>query len=92
MTQFQDLADEYDFAELAPCPFHTVGQVFKADCGKLDGFCDEAWEAIHHYVFAMAHGAKTLFDGKWIAKEGVSINSCNDGIRPVVFKIERIED
>lgn len=88
----EELAREYGPMELGPCPFHTVGQVFEADCGKPEGFCDEAWKAIHHYVFAVAHGVQTLFDGKWIVKEGVSINSCNDGIRPVVFKIERMDD
>lgn len=28
----------------------------------------------------------------WITKPGVAINSCNDGIRPVIFKITRLED
>ena len=35
---------------------------------------------------------KTLLYGDWIQTPGVSINSCNDGIRTVVFKITRIDE
>ena len=27
-------------------------------------------------------------DGNWIRKPGVAICSCNDGLRPVIFKVE----
>ena len=35
---------------------------------------------------------KTLLYGDWIQVPGVSVNSCNDGIRPVVFKITRLDE
>lgn len=35
---------------------------------------------------------KTLLYGNWIQVPGVSINSCNDGIRTVVFKITRLDE
>lgn len=37
-----------------------------------------------------AHGAEhTLFYyGDWIRTPGVAIASCNDGLRPVIFKLE----
>ena len=93
-TTFNEkLANEYGVENLGRCPFHKVGQVFEVDYAKPEGFCDEAWKAIHHYVFALAHGATgTFFFNRWIRKEGVAINSCNDGLRPVIFKIERAED
>ena len=28
----------------------------------------------------------------WIDEEGVAISCCTDGMRPVIFRIERIED
>ena len=28
----------------------------------------------------------------WITKEGVAICSCNDGLRPVIMKIERTDE
>ena len=70
------------------------GQVFYADYAKPEGFCDEAWKAIYQYVFALSHGAgKTLFYyGDWIRKPGVAICSCNDGLRPVIFKLEATEE
>ena len=67
------------------------GQVFYADWECPEGFCNEAWKAIYQYVFTLAHGgaAQELFYyGDWIRKPGVAICSCNDGLRPVIFKIE----
>jgi TIGR04076 family protein len=86
----EDLAAEYGVDGLTACPMHTEGQVFYADYAKPDGLCDEAWKAIYQYVFALAHGAgNQLFYYKdWIKKPGVAICSCNDGLRPVIFKLE----
>ena len=45
-------------------------------------------------VFALAHGAdKSLFYyGDWIKKPGVAIVSCNDGLRPVIMKLEATDE
>lgn len=88
------LAEEYGAKNLGVCPMLKVGDVFFADYAKPDGFCDEAWKAIYQYVFALAHGAgKNLFYyGDWIQKPGVAICSCNDGLRPVIFKIEETQE
>lgn len=85
-----ELAAEYGAEGLGACPMLQAGQVFEADYSKPDGFCDEAWKAIYQYVFALAHGAdKQLFYyGDWIRQPGVAICSCNDGLRPVIFKLE----
>ena len=79
---------------LKACPMLKAGQVFYADYAKPEGFCDEAWKAIYQYVFALSHGAgETLFYyGDWIRKPGVAICSCNDGLRPVIFKLEATEE
>ena len=89
-TLDKELALEYGAEGLTPCPSLKEGQVFYADYAKPEGFCDEAWKAIYQYVFALAHGAeKELFYyGDWIRKPGVAICSCNDGLRPVIFKLE----
>ena len=86
----KELAQEYGIEGLKSCPMHKVGQVFYADYAKPQGLCDEAWKAIYQYVFALSHGAdKELFYyGDWIKKPGVAICSCNDGLRPVIFKLE----
>ncbi len=90
----KELAEEYGAEGLGPCPMMKAGQVFYADYSRPEGFCDEAWKAIYQYVFALAHGAdKELFYfGDWIRKPGVAICSCNDGLRPVIFKLEATDE
>ena len=89
-TLIKDLAEEYGAENLGPCPMLREGQVFYADYAKPEGLCDEAWKAIYQYVFALAHGAgkEPFYYGDWIKKPGVAICSCNDGLRPVIFKLE----
>ena len=90
----EDLAAEYGAEGLAACPMLREGQVFYADYAKPDGLCDEAWKAIYQYVFALAHGAGDglFYYGDWIRKPGVAICSCNDGLRPVIFKLETTDE
>ena len=60
---------------------------------KPEGFCDEAWKAIYQYVFALAHGVRDLFYfSDWIRVPGMAVVSCNDGLRPVIFKLEATEE
>ena len=89
-TLDKELAAEYGVEGLTACPMMREGQVFYADYAKPDGLCDEAWKAIYQYVFALAHGAGDglFYYGDWIRKPGVAICSCNDGLRPVIFKLE----
>ena len=86
----EDLVREYGADNLTACPMLREGQVFYADYAKPEGLCDEAWKAIYQYVLALAHGAgnETFYYGDWIRKPGVAICSCNDGLRPVIFKLE----
>ena len=90
----KDLADEYAVPNLEPCPVLKARQVFYATNTCPKGFCDEAWKAIYQYVFALAHGVdKSLFYyGDWIKKPGVAIVSCNDGLRPVIMKLEATDE
>ena len=89
-TLDKELAAEYGVKGLTACPMLQAGQVFYADYAKPEGLCDEAWKAIYQYVFALAHGAdkEPFYYGDWIDKPGVAICSCNDGLRPVIFKLE----
>ena len=90
----EDLVREYGANNLTVCPMLREGQVFYADYAKPEGLCDEAWKAIYQYVFALAHGAgnETFYYGDWIRKPGVAICSCNDGLRPVIFKLEKTDE
>ena len=90
----RELAEEYGAEGLTPCPMMKEGQEFYADYAKPEGFCDEAWKAIYQYIFALAHGAEkdVFYFGDWIWKPGVAICSCNDGLRPVIFKLEATDN
>lgn len=89
----EELAKEYGADGLGACPMLKTGQVFYADYAKPEGFCDEAWKAIYQYVFALSHGVDDVFYfGDWIKKPGVAICSCNDGLRPVIFKLEATDE
>lgn len=93
-TLDKELAKEYGAEGLTACPMMREGQVFFADYAKPDGLCDEAWKAIYQYAFALAHGAEqqTFYYGDWIKTPGVAICSCNDGLRPVIFKLEATDE
>ena len=45
-------------------------------------------------MFALAHGAGEglFYFGDWIREKGVAICSCNDGLRPVIFKLEATDE
>ncbi len=91
-TLDEELAAEYGVEGLKACPMLKEGQEFFADYAKPEGFCDEAWKAVYQYAFALAHGVgadgSLFYHGDWIKEPGVAICSCNDGLRPVVFKLE----
>jgi uncharacterized repeat protein (TIGR04076 family) len=51
-----------------------------------EGFCTWAWDDITKDVETLRfHG-----NFQWFEEPGVSVNCCTDGLRPVVFKIERV--
>ena len=51
--------------------------------------CGEAWDAISRYLYAALQGGSIMH--AWTRDERLMIACCNDGTRPVVFKLERID-
>ena len=90
----KELAEEYGVPGLGACPMLKAGQIFYADYAKPAVFCDEAWKAMYQYVFALAHGAGKdfFYYGDWIRTPGVAICCCNDGLRPVIFRLEATDE
>ena len=77
-------------------PFFNVGDEFvlkrtpqQDDFYHLmDGkFCGEAWDAVSRYVYTALQGG-SIMKG-WTKDDRIMIACCNDGTRPVIFKIER---
>lgn len=93
-TLDEELARTYGVEGFTSCPMLKEGQVFYTDYVKPDGLCDEAWKGIFQYVFALAHhtGDTLFYGGVWVKTPGVAICSCNDGLRPVIFKIEATDE
>ena len=60
----------------------------KADTEVGPPMCDAAWRTINQYVFALACGVREFYGGGWMKEPGKVITCCNDGLRPVYFKLE----
>jgi uncharacterized repeat protein (TIGR04076 family) len=69
------------------CRIFEDGQEFILDGPRMpEGFCASAWAAIYGNVRLLSFGG----DLPWFKEKGVAINCCIDGLRPVIFKLERI--
>ena len=91
-TVMKDLVDAYKAGaeETAEheCEVFKEGQEFIVEnLGMPEGFCSWAWADIQRDVTVLALGG----DFPWIKQKGVGISCCTDGLRPVIFKLERIE-
>ena len=104
---FEDLQEEYlADPKSGPCPCFKQGDVFvfdrepdKDDYYHLgrgtrvgdggDWPCGEAWDAVNRYIYTALQGVAIMRN--WTNDDRVMIACCNDGTRPVVFKIERID-
>ena len=89
-----ELAEEYCQKEVTSCPAFTEGQEFIAGFEKPEGFCDWAWNDIYRFVAVLLSGgnfSKDIFNG-WMKDDKTMIACCTDAIRPVTFKIERIDE
>lgn len=93
---YTDLQEQYlKNPKAGPCHMFKEGQEFIVDGSNyvtmLDGkFCSEAWAAIGHYIYAAIQGGSLMYG--WTNDEKIQIACCSDGVRPVIFKIERIDD
>ena len=92
----KELIDEYlidKFKSLGLCEVFEDGQQFVLD--KLSdlyevpkGFCASAWADIRKDVLLIASGGNM----PGIKQPGILISGCRDWFRPVLFKIERIQE
>ena len=88
---YADLQEKYlADPKSGPCPMFEVGE--RDDFWHmLDGrFCSEAWDCVSRYVYAALQGGSIMRG--WTNDEKMMIACCNDGTRPVIFKIERIDE
>lgn len=83
--------DEYPVEKedwFVPCGIYEDNQeiIVEDNLAMPEGFCQSAWMAIYPTVRTLGYGGNLPF----FKKEGVAVSCCTDGMRPVVFMIERI--
>lgn len=90
----QEYAKEYckGGISVCPCPAFEEGQEFITEVEKPAEFCEWAWSDIYKYLVVFRSGGNMGDSFKWMKENNTVIACCTDGIRPVVFKIERIND
>lgn len=96
---YKDLQEKYlADPKSGACTFYEEGQEFIFErYNKNDDFwtmgkgsqCSEAWDAISRYIYTALQGGSIMRN--WTNDEKIMIACCNDGTRPVIFKIERID-
>jgi uncharacterized repeat protein (TIGR04076 family) len=86
----KDIFEVYPVAErewFVPCEIYEDGQEIIVENMRMpEGFCPSAWQTIYPNVRTLSFGGSLPF----FEEEGVAITCCADGMRPVIFKIERI--
>jgi len=75
-------------APLRACELFRDGQEFVVgeDLRMPEGFCTSAWVSIYTNVRLLGFGGNL----PWFKEKGVAVNCCIDGLRPVIFKLERM--
>lgn len=94
---FTDLQERYlADPKSGVCPFYNVGDEFIFErYGDEDTFwregngtqCAEAWDCISRYIYTALQSGSIMRN--WTNDERMMIACCNDGTRPVIFRIER---
>jgi len=73
-----------------PCDEFKVGQEYIFGAEKTphmpEKFCSFAWDTLFPWIMLLrSHGDFEFYEDK-----GVMIASCPDGLRPAIFKVERV--
>ncbi|MFC2077177.1 TIGR04076 family protein [Candidatus Bipolaricaulota bacterium] len=82
---------EKTLSSIRPCPTFEDGQTFTIDRlppARPDGFCDQAWADIQRELYLVAFGGTHPNTDP----PGICFPCCTDGLRPVTFRIERVEE
>ena len=93
---FEDLKEQYlANPNVGKCEVCKDGQEWLIDENEyyhmLNGtFCAQAWSAVNKFVYAALQGGS--LERGWTKDENMTVVSCSSGIRPVFFKIERIDE
>lgn len=86
----KEIFDEFPVAEkdwMVPCGIYEDGQEYLLDSLTMpEGFCGSAWNTIYANARTILYGGDLPF----FDEKGTAITCCADGMRPVIFKLERV--
>ena len=88
----EDLAERFLMdSKDAVCPEFDEGDVFlfEGRASMPEGFCKWAWLDIGSKVISKSNGASCY---PWYNRSDIAVECCSDGIRPVSFLLERLEE
>lgn len=74
---------------IGACESFSDGQEFIIEGGRMpaDFPCNAAWNCMFWMVRTLALDGKMV----WYKEENAAVACCIDGLRPVIFKLERIK-
>ena len=70
------------------CPAFVEGQEFIVTTGQPEGFCQGAWADIYRHITVLRWGGHY----PWMNEKGKYLACCTDGFRPVVFRLEVLDE
>jgi uncharacterized repeat protein (TIGR04076 family) len=88
----QDIVNEYSLPgyNTSPCTRFVEGQEFVLNGNQRpQNFRDWAWNDIHKVLLTLRKQGNFA---PWMKDGNTIIACCTDGLKPVVFKVERIEE
>jgi uncharacterized repeat protein (TIGR04076 family) len=72
---------------MVPCGLYEDGQEIVIESLRMpEGFCPSAWQTIYPNLRTLFYGGDLPF----FDEKGTAVTCCADGMRPVIFKVERI--
>ena len=85
----EDIRQASDGEIIPPCPIFKEGQEFITENGftRPDGFCGWAWRDLTVRLTKF----DLIEDMDWPEKDMTYV-ACGDGVRPVIFKLERLPE
>ncbi|GHU86773.1 TIGR04076 family protein [Spirochaetia bacterium] len=90
---YADLAECYltEGRDVGPCPILNEGEeyIYNGQAIMPDGFCQWAWIDIYRSISALSAGGTFT---PWNKQDNMQILCCIDGVRPVIFKIEALDE
>ena len=95
---YQDLVQQYIAKSgVGKCSIFEEGQEFIVTQETYNQFpyenhfCVSAWDIIKHKVYSALQGGNFYWE-EWMKNTKEQILCCDDGVRPVVFLLELIEE